>query len=372
MENRKYDVVILGATGFTGRLVAEYLLKTYGVDADLQWAMAGRSGDKLATIRKALGNDDIPTLVADTKDAASLDQLASQTKVVCTTVGPYAKYGSEVVAACVRQGTHYCDLAGEVHWIRRMIDTHHEAASAKNLKIVHCCGYDSIPSDMGVYWLQKQVKENYGAHCQTIKSGVKASKGGLSGGTVYSMTNILAEAQKDKSIYGTLINPYGLNPEGEREGPDGRDLATIQYDSDFKSWTCPFMMAAINTKVVRRGHAVQGYPYGKSFSYSEVTLTGDGFSGRMKGVLTTLPLGVLMKAKPGSFAKRLVDRFAPKPGQGPDQEARETGFWVFDQVGILPDGTRVRARLKGDRDPGNGSTSKMLGEAAVCLAKDNL
>ena len=370
--DRPYELVILGATGFTGRLVAEYLLGKYGNGDSLRWAMAGRNPEKLERVRAELGNTDIPLEVADTLDADSLDALTQKTKVLCTTVGPYATYGSEVVASCVRSGTHYCDLTGEVPWIRRMIDAHHEEAFAKKLKIVHCCGFDSIPSDMGVYWLQQQAMEHHQTYCRQIKTGVKAFKGGMSGGTIASLTNVLAEAEADRSIYGILFNPYSLNPEGEQEGNDQPDLRKVTYDEDFDAWTCPFVMAAINTKIVRRGHALRGHPYGKDFRYAEVSLTGQGLMGRIKAYLTSLPLGILMSAKPGSLAKRMVDWVAPKPGQGPSKRTRETGFWVYDQVGILPDGTRLKSRIKGDRDPGYGSTSKMLAEAAVCLGKDDL
>lgn len=371
-NKRPYDIVIMGATGFTGRLVAEYLLKTYGVNGEIKWAMAGRNLDKLQSVRTELGNEDIPLIQADSFDAPSLDAMAQQTKVLCTTVGPYAKYGDETVASCVRSGTHYCDLTGEVQWIRRMIDAHHDEASAKKLKITHCCGFDSIPSDMGVYWLQQQAKEQTGMYCQHIKTGVKAAKGGFSGGTIDSLLNVMDEAQKDKSIYGILFNPYSLNPEEEQEGPDRGDLRAVKYDQHFRSWKCPFVMASINTRVVRRGHALRGFPYGNDFRYDEVTLTGDGFSGKVKGYMTSIPLGIVMSAKPGSFARWLVNRFTPDAGEGPSKETRESGFWVYDQVGLLPDGRMIKSRIKGDRDPGYGSTSKMLAEAAVCLAKDDL
>jgi len=371
-DKRPYDVVIMGATGFTGRLVAGYLLKTYGVDNELKWAMAGRNLEKLQSVRSELGNEEIPLIQADSFDAEALDAMTRQTKVLCTTVGPYAKYGDETVASCVRSGTHYCDLTGEVQWIRRMVDAHHEEAAAKKLKITHCCGFDSIPSDMGVYWLQQQAKELTGMHCQHIKTGVKAAKGGFSGGTIASLLNVMDEAQEDKSIYGILFNPYSLNPEGQQEGPDRSDLRSVKYDKHFRSWKCPFVMASINTRVVRRGHALRGFPYGKDFRYEEVTLTGDGFSGKVKGYMTSIPLGIVMSAKPGSLARWLVDRFTPDPGEGPDEKTRETGFWVYDQVGLLPDGRMIKSRIKGDRDPGYGSTSKMLAEAAVCLAKDDL
>lgn len=370
--DRPYDVVVMGATGFTGFLVAEYLQKTYGVGQSLRWAMAGRNLDKLRQKRAALGNEAIPLIQADSFDAESLDRLTSQTRVLCTTVGPYAKYGSEAVASCVRSQTHYCDLTGEVQWIRRMIDAHHEAAAARKIKITHCCGFDSIPSDMGVFWLQKQAKELTGMYCQHIKTGVKAAKGGFSGGTVASLLNVMDEAQEDRRLYKVLFHPYSLNPSDQQEGPDGGDLRAVEYDAHFGSWVCPFIMASINTRVVRRGHALLDYPYGKDFRYDEVTLTGDGFSGRVKGYLTSIPLGVLSSARKGTLARRLVNQFLPRPGEGPSRETRENGFWVYDQVGVLKDGRIIKSRLKGDRDPGYGSTSKMLAEAAICLAQDDL
>lgn len=371
-NDRPYDVIVMGATGFTGFLVAEYLLKTYGVGQGLHWAMAGRNVDKLERKRAELGHEAIPLIQANSFDAESLDQMTRQTKVLCSTVGPYAKYGSETVASCVRSGTHYCDLTGEVQWIRRMIDAHHESAGAKKLKITHCCGFDSIPSDMGVFWLQKQAKAQTGMYCQHIKTGVKGASGGFSGGTIASLLNVIDEAQQDRSLYKVLFNPYGLNPAGDQEGPDQSDLRSVQYDPHFGSWVCPFVMASINTRVVRRGHALRGYPYTRNFRYEEVTLNGDGFSGKVKGYLTSIPLGMLASAKKGTLARWAVNRFFPKPGEGPSKEKRENGFWVYDQIGLLPDGRLIKARLKGDRDPGYGSTSKMLAEAAVCLAQDNL
>ena len=370
--SRPYHIILLGATGFTGRLVAEYLLQAYGADGDLKWAMAGRDRAKLERVRKELTEQDIPLLVADARDPASLDDLTRQAKVLCTTVGPYAKYGSEVVASCVRMGAHYCDLSGEVPWMRRMIDAHHAAAAEKQLRIVHSCGFDSIPSEMGVHYLQQQAKARTGTYCTEIKTGLKGASGGISGGTIASLTNVLAEAEQDRRIYKILFNPYSLNPEDQQDGTDDPDLRTVAYDADFGSWKCPYVMAGINTRIVRRSQALLGRPYGADFRYSECMLTGDGLGGRLKAYATSLPLAILMKAKPGSFAKKLVDRFLPDPGEGPSAKERENGFWVYDLVGRLPDGQLLRARVKGDRDPGYGSTSKMLAEAAVCLAKDEL
>ena len=370
--SRPFDLILMGATGFTGRLVAEYLFSTYGATGRLRWAMAGRDRKKLERVRVEIGGEDIPLLIADSLDSNSLDNLCSQTQVVCSTVGPYAKYGSETVASCVRNGTHYCDLTGEVPWIHRMIQTHHMEAQEKNLRIVHCCGYDSIPSDLGVHYLQQKAKLLTGQYCCHIKGGVKAASGGLSGGTISSMTNMLEEAEKDKGIYRLLFNPYGLNPPDMQEGPDQADLGKVMYDLHFKSWKSPFLMAAINTRIVRRGHALQGNPYGQDFRYDEFVQTGDGLAGRIKAYASAIPIGLLMRAKPGSLTMKLLEYFAPKPGEGPSQQVRENGFWVFDFLGILPDGEVVQARVKGDRDPGYGSTSKMLAEAAVCLALDEL
>ncbi|MEL6255465.1 MAG: saccharopine dehydrogenase NADP-binding domain-containing protein [Bacteroidota bacterium] len=372
MATREFEVVILGASGFTGRLVAEYLLKQYGLKKDLKWAIAGRNESKLQSIRKELGNEEIPLIVADSLDKEAVYSLTSRTKVLCTTVGPYAKFGDLAVEACVANGTHYCDLSGEVQWIRKMIDTHYEAARAAKVKITNCCGFDSVPSDMGVYFLQQEAKKKFGAYCSHIKMGLKAASGGMSGGTYASLSNVMEEVQKDPSLGKVLGNPYGLNPQGEMNGPDRKDLRAVKYDDDFKSWKSPFIMAAINTKIVRRSHALAGYPFGKDFRYDEFTLTGDGFGGRMKGFGSVIPLAIMGAAKPGSFLKKIVDNRLPKPGEGPNKEQRENGFFNFRIIGKMEDGQTIVGKVTGDRDPGYGSTSKMLGEAAVCLAKDQL
>lgn len=370
--SRTYDLILFGASGFTGRLVAEYLFRTYGVAEQLKWAMAGRNPEKLRAVRSTIGNEDIPILTADSLDPDSLDALCGQTRVLCTTVGPYAQYGSEVVAACVRQATHYCDLTGEVPWIRRMIDAHHETAQAKKLRIVHCCGFDSIPSEMSVLFLQGEAQKRYGAYCRHIKTGVKAASGGFSGGTIASLLNVLAEAEQDRRLYKMMFNPYGLNPADAQEGPDQPDLRSVVFDPHFKRWISPFLMAPINTRIVRRGHALRGYPYGKDFRYDEFTLSGKGFKGKISGRMYTLVLGLLMAARPGTLIKKIVQRFLPSPGEGPSEENREKGFWIYDSVGILPDDQVLHARIKGEGDPGYASTSKMLAEAAVCLALDDL
>ena len=375
MNDRTFDVVVMGASGFTGALVAEYLLRQYGVGNDLNWAIAGRNEQKLNALRGGLGEGaaDLPILVCDSSDDDGLRSLAESTRVVLTTVGPYALYGSPLVAACVDAGTHYCDLAGEAHWIRQMIDAHHERAIKTGARIVHCCGFDSVPMDIGTWFLQTEARERFGSHCASISLFVKATKGTASGGTLASMMNLIKESRENREIARVLVKPYSLNPEGERDGPDGREQQKVVFRDDAKSWTAPFIMAGINTKVVRRSHALLGYPWGKEFRYDESVLTGKGIGGWFKGFTMTLVLGGLVLGASFGPTRRFLQRFVlAKPGEGPDREMQQTGFFNLMQLGKLADGRTVRTRITGDQDPGYGSTSKMLGECAVCLAKDEL
>ena len=374
-DNRPFDIIVQGATGFTGTLVAEYLLRQYGADGDLRWALAGRSEKKLQEVRAGLGSEasDLTLIVADSFDKVALQKLASQTRVVLTTVGPYALFGSDLVEACVNAGTHYCDLAGEVQWIRKMVDTHQERAQQTGAKIVHCCGFDSVPMDIGVWFLQDAAKEKFGAYCTSISMMVKATKGTASGGTLASMMNLIKESRKDRAIARVLIHPYSLNPEGEREGPDGRDQQKVVYREDAQCWTAPFVMAGVNTKVVRRSHALADYPYGKDFRYDESVITGRGFTGWLKSAAMTLGIGALVFFASFTPTRNFLQRYVlAKPGEGPDRELQRTGFFNLMQIGVLPDGKIIRGRITGDQDPGYGSTSKMLSESAVCLAKDKL
>lgn len=373
MNTRNYDVVVWGATGFTGQLVADYLLTQYGIDSDLRWAIAGRSENKLNELRTRLGDAaaKLPIIVADSFDEEKLDAMTSKTRVVITTVGPYAKYGSPLVASCVKNGTHYCDLAGEAQWIRRMIDEHHDAAKSSGARIVNCCGFDSIPMDIGVWFLQEEARARYGSNCESIAMFVKATRGGASGGTIASMLNLIKEARADRQTARVLVDPYGLNPEGEREGPDGRDQQKARNDKLADAWTAPFVMAGINTKVVRRSNALTGYRYGREFRYREAVLTAKGFGGWFKAVSITLGIGGLVFFASFDWSRRLLERFVlPKPGEGPNAQQRENGFFSLCQFGRLADGTILRTKITGDRDPGYGSTSKMLAESAVCLARE--
>ncbi len=376
-ENRTFDVILWGATGFTGQLVAEYLFKNHGVDGDLKWAIAGRGIDKLDQVAKQIaGNQasEVKCLIANSDDATSIAELAKQTRVICSTVGPYALYGTVMVEACAENGTHYCDLTGEVHWMRDMIDTYQSLAESTGARIVHTCGFDSIPSDMGVYYLQKMMHEKQGVFASEVKFRVVNMQGGASGGTVASMMNMMEEADRNPAIRDVLADPYGLNPQNMPRGVDGPDQTAPLFDLDFKQWTAPFVMAGINTRVVRRTHALQDYRYGDDFRYSEAMLMGNGPAGYVKAALVAGMSGFVMLTAAFSSTRSLLAKVVPKPGEGPTPEAIENGFFDIELFGKHPDdrARSIKVRVTGDKDPGYGATSKMLAESAICLAKDDL
>src|SRR2546423_10681392 len=350
----KFDIIVYGATGFTGQLVAEYLAAHYRGDGSLKWAMAGRSLDKLASVRDAIGAAaDTALIVADASDPASLKAMVDQTKSVLTTVGPYQLYGSELVAACAASGTDYLDLCGEPVWMRRMIDAHQAAAQSSGARIVFSCGFDSLPFELGVFFCQETAKKNLGAPVSRIKGRVRAMKGTFSGRTAASIKATFAAAAKDLSLVALLKNPFVLTPgfEGPKQPPGNKPL----LDEDLGMWTAPFVMATINTRNVHRSNLLMGFPYGKDFVYDEMVLTGAAEKGEAN-------------------AKRVVAANAemggpggPKPGEGPSKEERESGLYDLLFVGIAADGRQVRVAVRGDRDPGYGSTSKMIGGCAICL-----
>ncbi|MGH0037447.1 MAG: saccharopine dehydrogenase family protein [Myxococcota bacterium] len=378
--DREFDVILWGATGFTGRLVGEYLLGRYGTGGDLRWAIAGRNPAKLETVRASIGSaahrsaEELPILVGDGDDESSLRALAERTRVVCTTVGPYAKYGSKLVHACAGLGTHYCDLTGEVQWMRRMIDAHQKEAEASGARIVHNCGFDSIPSDLGVYFLQQAMRQRHGISCSRIAYRVKGFSGGFSGGTAASLLNVMEEATADPDVRQIMADPYSLNPPDRRSGPDGREAMGPFYDADFGEWTAPFVMAAINTRVVRRTNALLGLSYGADFRYDEATLMGPGVLGLAKATAFSAALGATMAAGALGPLRSVLGSLLPSPGEGPSAAQREAGYFDIRLFGAHPDDANqsLRGRVTGDRDPGYGSTARMLGESAVCLAKDDL
>jgi len=350
-ENREFDIIVYGATGYTGRLVAEYLKDKNG----LKWAMAGRSADKLAQVRDLIGAAaDTPLIVADASDPETLDAMVKRTKVVLTTVGPYQLYGNELVTACVANGTDYTDLCGEPAWMRQKIDQHDTAAKASGARIVFSAGFDSIPFDLGVLMLQKHCMETFGATAPRVKGRVRAMKGTFSGGTAASLKATMAAASKDPAVIGYLTNPFSLS--ADFAGPPQPAGNKPEYDESLGSWATSFVMAPINTKNVHRTNALLGHAFGADFVYDEMMLTGPGEQGEAmaKHVASTPMMG---------------GADDPKPGEGPSKEERETGFYDVLFVAEYPDGRTARLSVKGDKDPGYGSTSKMISETAIALCE---
>lgn len=377
-DEREFSIVVWGATGFTGKLTAEYLLRQYGVEGGFRWALAGRNRSKLETVRAEIGQStgvdaaNLPILVGDGDDENFLADLAGKTRVVCTTVGPYAKYGSKLVAACVDAGTDYCDLTGEVQWMARMIEQHHDAARESGARIVFTCGFDCIPADLGAFFVQREMQARHGVPCASIKFRVDSFSGGASGGTIASMITMMEEASQDASIAKVMGAPYSLNPVGQQTGPDAGEPMTPSWDSDFGQWIAPFMMGAVDTKVVRRSNALLDYAWGRDFRYGEGVLCGEGPAGFAKAAAQSLAAPLAMGAMAIGPIRRFAATRLPQPGEGPTLEQREAGFFHIRVLGLHPDNpaANIHARIRGDRDPGYGSTAKMLGESAVCLALD--
>jgi short subunit dehydrogenase-like uncharacterized protein len=375
-HDSEFDIVVWGATGFTGRLAAEKLAARIGNRGDLRWAIGGRNQAKLEAVRAGLGPAaaDIPIITGDSHDMASLEALAARTRVVCSTVGPYAMYGSELVGACVRAGTHYCDLAAEAHWIRKMMDAHETEAAETGARIVHACGMDSIPSDLGVYLLQQRTKQLYGKPCSRVKMRVTELRGGFSGGTAASLLHGTESGRKDSSIGRAMSEPYYLAPEGHRHGPDEPDnmmSVKVEYDEDLQTWTKPFFMGPMNTKIVRRTNALLGYPYGEDFCYDEARVVADGLSGRIKAKAEAMGYVAFVASVAIPPTRWLLKKYVlPGSGEGPDRETRESGHWKIVLIGKMDDGTTVRTLVGGEGDPATDSTSRMLIESALCLAQD--
>jgi short subunit dehydrogenase-like uncharacterized protein len=373
MSASSLDVVAFGATSFVGRILCRYLMEEFGTHGELKWAAAGRSKAKLEELRDSLGAkaSTLPLLVADAADDASLRKLCASTRVVVSTVGPYALYGEPLVRACAESGTDYCDLTGEVQWIRRMVQRYEATARKTGARIVHCCGFDSIPSDMGVYFLQRQAMSRFGAPCTRVKMRVKAMRGGASGGTVASMMNLVKEAAADPALRKELADPYSLCPAGGAPKVRQPEVRSPEFDADFGAWVAPFVMGAINTRIVHRTNALSRQAYGADFVYDEAMLMGPGLGGALAAGAVVAGLAGFMLAGAIGPLREALQRFVlPKPGEGPSPEAQRKGFFDLRFVGTTADGRQMRTKVTGDGDPGYGSTRKMLGQAAACLALD--
>ena len=355
MSERELDVVVFGASGYTGKLVAEYIQSEYGENGSVKWAIAGRNREKLEGIREELGlSSDLSILEVDSNDQGSLNAMTGSTKCVLTTVGPYQLYGSNLVESCAKNGTDYVDLTGEPGWMYEMINAHKETAQASGARIVFSCGFDSIPFDLGVYFVQQAAMDKFGKPAQHVRGRVKAMNGEFSGGTIASLGATMATLKKKPELIKVLANPFSLT-EGF-EGPAQLDDSKVLLDKKLNMWVAPFVMAPINTKNIHRSNALLDHQYGEDFCYDEMMIAGEGEEGKQIADAMT-------------SANPMGGDNVPQPGEGPSKESREQGNYdvlFFADLGE----ESIEARVTGDMDPGYGSTSKMITESAICLIQD--
>ena len=369
MVEQTIDIIVYGATSFVGQIMTRYMHQTFN-DGAVSWAIAGRSENKLKKLSEDIGLSEVEIILADASDEAALEKMCARGKVVISTVGPYALYGDTLVKVCAETGTHYCDLSGEPQWIRKMQERHEQAAKQSGALIVHCCGFDSIPSDLGVYFLQQHSFKKYGQACSKIDMRVAKLKGGASGGTIASIINMIKEASGDAALRKQLKDPYSLCP--PNHGLSARQTEVkMSYDAEYKSWIAPFIMAAINTRVVHRSNALSGNSYGSEFLYEEAMVTGDNGRGKRMARATAWGINVFMFGLAMPPIRWILEKhLLPKPGEGPSAQEQLDGEYDLVFLGSTLNGDKVKCRVTGDRDPGYGSTAKMLAQAAACLAKD--
>jgi short subunit dehydrogenase-like uncharacterized protein len=372
-SNKQYDLVVFGATSFVGQILTTYLVEHLGTNSDISWAIAARSSAKLTELRDSYGDSasQLPMIIADSHDEASLQAMCSQTRVIISTVGPYALYGELLVKTCAETGTDYTDLTGEAQWIKQMQDKYQQAAENSGARIVNSCGFDSIPSDMGMFTLQQQAQEQFNHPMPHTKLRVKAIKGGASGGTVASMIEAIKAAKADPKVRRQMGNPYLLCGKDHQYQQKAHSVKGPMFDKEFNSWIAPFIMEAINSRIVLRSNALMGMAYGRDFTYSEGVLTGQGFKGRIGAIMSTLGFGALGLGLFFSPLRALLEKFVlPAPGEGPSPEAQLKGFFDLRLYGADNDGNHLMVKVTGDRDPGYGSTAKMLAQAGLCMAMD--
>ena len=383
MASKLFDLIVFGASGFTGRLVAQHLHQRYGAvngdggdggdlaDRSLRWAMAGRDLAKLARVRDAIGvPTSVPLIAADAADAPGLARLVAQAGAVITTVGPYARYGQPLVTACAQVGCDYLDLCGEPDWMARMIPLLQRPAQASGARIVFSCGFDSIPFELGVMFLQAEAQRRFGAPLRQVRGRVRSVKGGPSGGTLASALGTQAAMARDPSVAQLMADPFALVHTlvpGFR-GPPQPDVEDASYDDWSAAWSVPFLMATINSKNIHRSHALAGHPWGRDFEYNERMLTGAGVAGERRARGLARKIRVQNWLLRHTASRELLRRFVlARPGEGPDQRQRDGGHFDLSFTGLSARGELLRAGVTGDRDPGYGSTSKMIVETALCL-----
>ena len=368
----------MGATGFTGKLVVEYLIKNYGIENEnFTWAIAGRDKNKLERVRSSLRDIDsnsnkIPTLIVDSHDTISLDKMTSISRLVISTVGPYLKFGEALVESCVKNSTHYCDLTGEVPFIRKSIDAFDLKAKKNNCRIVHSCGFDSVPSDIGVLLLQMNSLKRFNKPCDEVNLYVRSIRGGLSGGTIDSMISIYDYMGSNLDHQKLLKSPFSLNPRDSiKNNTRQPSLKSVKWDGDIQRWLCPFIMAGFNSKIVRRTNAIMDHRYGIDFRYSEVSSFKKGLTGFLKAMVMFIGLVIIqisLKVRPLLWFFRKF--FLPSPGEGPSKEIRDNGFFKLDIIGSMDNIKKIRFTVTGEGDPGYSATAKMITESALSILLD--
>ena len=377
MSARPFDLILFGASGYTGQLVAKYLHSACQKQ-NFSWALAGRNKNKLLEISQKYSlrgkdNQAVPLLIANAHDQKELDNLAAQGQTIISTVGPYLLHGEPLVRACVKAKTHYVDLCGEVLFIHKMIEKYHEEAKKNRVKIVHSCGFDSLPSDIGVLLLQEKAQQKFSKPCEKITFYLKKVRGGFSGGTLLSITNLLEHAKKNKSARKIISDPYSLYPKNFSPGLDHRDSFTVSWDKTIKSWTAPFLMAGINTRIVRRTNALLNFPYGKNFRYNEVMATKPNLKGYLHAI--AIKIGILsffgLVSTP-LLGKKLVNYFIPAPGTGPAISKKDEGFFSISLVGTKKNISTdlITLNISCNKDPGYSGTAIMLAECGIILANN--
>ena len=375
MKRINFDLVIMGATGFTGKLVVEYILKNYGLhNKNFSWAIASRNPIKLKSLKDSLEKIhpeslNIPEIVADCHDQKSLDKMTSQCRIIISTVGPYLKYGHLLVKSCAENGTHYCDLTGEVPFIKESIDQFDKIAKENNCKIIHSCGFDSVPSDLGVLLLQDEAKKRFNLPCERIKLYVHGMGGGFSGGTIASGIHVYQYVKNKPHLKKALRDPYSLVPDKVQNiKVSSPSLRSVKWDSEVGRWICPFVMAGINTKIVRRSNGMMDNAYGNNFLYNEVYSFSKGLTGFLKAFSMTFSLAVTIFFMKYNFSLKLLQKFFfPDPGQGPSREKRESGFFRLRLVGYTKNDQMLSLFVEGDSDPGYSATAKMIAESALSI-----
>jgi len=364
MSDRDFDLVLFGATSFVGQILTGRLAERAG--EDVRWAIAGRDADKLARVAERAGVE-VEQIVADASDGAAMGRLAASADTIASTVGPYALHGSPLVAAVAAAGTDYCDLTGELQWVREMIGRHQDSAAESGARIVPTCGFDSIPSDLGVWFTQQQALERFGRPCSSIALRVETMRGGASGGTIASMLNLVEDLRADPALRRELQSPYALAPEGMRDGPPQPSVMRPKPDDASGQWVAPFVMAMLNERVVHRSHALLGRPWGADFTYDEAMLAGAGPLGAAKASAIAGGLAGVAGMAVLSPTRRALARFLPAPGEGPTPAQQEAGCFDLRLYGRTAGGDEIVTRVTGDRDPGYGSTAKMLAEVALAF-----